>query len=382
MRELRQLVEAARRLRDAGEPFLISMVVAVQGSAYRGSGARMLSSAERWVAGSVSGGCLERDVLRKGFWHTREARAVLLSYDETSQERGGTGCQGQVELLVERAPAAAQGSFERHARCDPLALAERCLRDETSAAVATVFRSKRDSVAPGDRLAFIQNERLSSFADPLLERELSQALDSAREHSRGAELTRGFVSAEGDVAALLEIITAPPHLFVFGAGHDSAALVTLAEALGLSVTVCSEQPLDSVARERFRGQARLLVGSAREAVTMLDRCAQPLAVVMAHHYERDRSAIEALSHSRAGYVGVLGPALRTERMLSDLAESGALDAAGIAALKQTRLHAPAGLDLGSRTPPEVALSILAELQGVLRGMSAQSLRQKTRSIHD
>jgi len=382
MRELRQLVDAARRLRDAGEPFLISTVVAVQGSAYRGCGARMLSSAERWVAGSVSGGCLERDVLRKGFWHTREARAALVTYDETNQERGGTGCQGQVELLIERAPAAEQGSAERRARCEPLALAERCLRDETSAAVATVFRSRRAAVEPGDRLAFIQDERLSSFDAPLLEHELALALNSAREHSGGAELTRGFVSADGDVAALLEIIAAPPHLFVFGAGHDSAALVTLAEALGLSVTVCAEQPLDPVARDRFRGQARLLVGSAREAAATLERCAQPLAVVMAHHYERDRAALAALAQSRARYVGVLGPALRTERMLSDLVECGALDAAASDALKQARLYAPAGLDLGSRTPPEVALSILAELQSVLRGTSAQSLRQKSRPIHD
>jgi xanthine/CO dehydrogenase XdhC/CoxF family maturation factor len=338
----------------------------------------MISTAERWIAGSVSGGCLERDVLRKGQYQTRNARAVLIEHDETSEERGGTGCLGQVELLLERAPEPGAGP---HAACDPLLLAEQCLRDEVVALVATVFRSKREGVEPGDRLVQLPAERRASFDDRALERELWPALSAARAQAGAPDFTRGFVSADGSVEALIEVIAPPPHLFVFGAAHDSVALVSFAQAVGFSVSVCSEQALDRAARERFLGSERVLIGAAREAVAALDRCACPLAMVMAHHYERDRTAILALASSSARYIGVLGPAHRTRRMLEDLLATGALSLAAVESLNGTRLYAPAGLDLGSRTPAEVALSILAEIQSVLNATGAQCLRRKAHAIH-
>jgi xanthine dehydrogenase accessory factor len=381
MRELRALVAAARHLRASGEPFLVSTVVNLKGSAYRGLGARMISTAERWVAGSVSGGCLERDVLRKGFWQTSECPAVLIEHDDASDETSGTGCQGRLELLIERAPSLTGPSAEPRAACDPLALAARCLHGETVAAVATVYRSKHPSVKLGDRLAAIESEQVCTFEEPSLERELALALLAVREQGRAGERAQRFVSADGRVEALLERLAPPPHLFVFGAAHDSAAVVSLAQTLGFSATVCAEHALDHVARERFQGEERLLIGPLREAVAALDRCAEPVAMVMAHHYERDRAAIAALASSKAQYIGVLGPAQRTERMLADLVAANALSAVEVEALRFTRLHAPAGLDLGSRTPAEVALSILAEIQSELGGTTAQGLRHKAQAIH-
>lgn len=381
MRELRALVHAARRLRASGEPFLVSTVVGLKGSAYRGLGARMISTAERWVAGSVSGGCLEREVLRKGFWQTSESRAVLVEHDETSDDAAGTGCQGQLELLIERAVSAAESSRGPEAWCEPLALAERCLERELEAVVATIYRSTEPGVKLGDRLAVIDGETKCTFDDPSLEDELVLAARAARERGRAGERAQGFVSADGRVEALIERIAPPPHLFVFGAAHDSAALVSLAQTLGFSATVCTELGLDRAARERFQGEERVLVGPVGEAVAELDRCVEPVAMVMAHHYERDRAAIAALASSKAHYIGVLGPAQRTERMMAELIAANALSAVEVQALRITRLHAPAGLDLGSRTPAEVALSILAEIQSALRGTSAHRLRHKARAIH-
>ena len=77
---------AARRLRAEGQPFLVATVVGVRGSSYRRPGARLLIAGDRWITGSVSGGCLEGDLLRRGWWHTDGAAAALVTYDSTADD--------------------------------------------------------------------------------------------------------------------------------------------------------------------------------------------------------------------------------------------------------------------------------------------------------
>lgn len=389
MRELRTLVRAARSLREAREPFLVTTVVGVEGSSYRGLGARMLSTEERWVAGSVSGGCLERDILRRGMWRTREQRAVLVTHDGLDEDQVGTGCQGKVDLLIERQQPAdsAQTALDaRHAATDPLSLAHHCLREESLVAVATVLQSSRPGVQAADRMACLGTEQIATFDELALQRELHASLLRAREQGGRGELVEPWVSARGDISALIEVIAPPPHLFVFGTAHDAAALVSLARSLAMSITVWCEQAPDAAVRERFAhfsdcpDEERLLVGPVHEAVRALERCIRPLAIVMGHHYERDRAVVGALASAAARYVGVLGPRQRTQRILEDLAQSGQLTTSATESLA-ARLHAPAGLDLGARTPHEIALSILAEAQAVLHGASTKALRTKALPIH-
>jgi xanthine/CO dehydrogenase XdhC/CoxF family maturation factor len=80
---------------------------------------------------------------------------------------------------------------------------------------------------------------------------------------------------------------------------------------------------------------------------------------MSHHLESDLHYLRALAHSRIGYVGLLGPAARRERLLSDLGAD--------AELLRPRLRAPVGLDLGGRSPESIALSIVGEVHAALAG---------------
>src|SRR5262249_4112451 len=140
MRELREIVEGWEALREKSEQVVLATVVATRGSTYRRPGARLLLSAERWVAGGVSGGCLERDVLTKSWWRTADGPRlviyVLASADDEETWSFGLGCNGVVEVLLERLPAGG----ELH----PLDyLAER-MRSRRPGVLATVFR-----VGPG-----------------------------------------------------------------------------------------------------------------------------------------------------------------------------------------------------------------------------------------
>ncbi|HEX5659985.1 MAG TPA: XdhC family protein [Polyangiales bacterium] len=343
MSELRALIAAVRALREAREPFVSATVWSVEGSGYRKPGARMIATQDQWRAGSISGGCLERDVINKGLWWTRTEPVCSVKFDQSAdegEEGTGTGCQGVVDVLVER--------HERIDAADPFLAAERCLRDENIAVVLTVVRSK--SVALGARLV-LQAGALHTEHDEL------RGLFAHEAERALATTPLPYLASSGDVSVLVECVLPPVHLFVFGTGHDAAPLVLQAKQLGWSVSVWDASPRSS-ARERFQLADHYLTGSVQDAVARLARCVRGAAVVMGHHFARDRVATELLLRSRAPYVGVLGSRLRTQQLLEACRDHGLeLDED-----MKARLHAPVGLPLGAETPAEIALAIVAEIQ--------------------
>ncbi len=369
MTEGASIVRCARALRSAGEPFLVATVVRVQGSAYRRPGARLLVTSSDSVAGTISGGCLERDVVSKGFWRVRESPAVVVRYDGRSDEDArsglGVGCDGIVDVLLER-PVESDP-------CDPLAVMARALERECPAAMATVYRSTREDISIGARLAMDETRAVTTN---LAGNALGDELAGAVEQVLASRETMQWSSADGRVAALVESIVPPPHLFVFGTGHDAVPVVKMARSIGWGTSVCDRQARFAT-RTRFAMADAQLTLAPSEVVATVDARARPLAVVLSHDYEWDCQVVAALFDSRAGYIGVLGPRRRMSRMLADIGRAGrALDASAVA-----RLRAPVGLDIGAETPDEVALAIVAEAQAVLTRTAGGPLRERRAPIH-
>jgi xanthine/CO dehydrogenase XdhC/CoxF family maturation factor len=326
----------------------------------------MLVDGERWLAGSISGGCLERDVLAKGFWRTREQPAVMVSYDsdDALDERVGSGCQGVIDVLVQR--------HDPHATSDVFRVAERCVREESCACVLHVVSSTRPELPVGALLVRTHEQATSSDRSGWLQRNFGAIAACAL-----AQPVPPYTVVHAGVEVLVECIAPPPHLFVFGAGHDVTPLVSLAKQLGWSVSVWDALPRTET-RERFLLADHYLVCSLAEAMQRLDRCVRPAAVVMSHHLAHDRAALAALLASQVRYLGVLGARRRTEQMLADIRETGVvLQDHGL-----HRLHAPVGLQLGAQTPAEIALAIIAEAQATLAQVPhVASLRSQAGAIH-
>ncbi len=367
MHELAHLCRAANAARAAGDEVFLATVVRVRGSAYRHAGARLLFSPGAVLAGSVSGGCLEADIVRSGAWAVREG-PVLRSYEaqnEADAEVKGSGCGGQVDVLLEADP---RGTG------DVIGFIAGRLAAERRGVIVTVFESRTAQVPLAARvlLAPGAEPQVSGITNDELERELVDAARTAL--AEGG--TRAHTMRDGALSALIEVIEPAPHLFVFGSGRDVVPLAELARAVGWSVSVCAPSARVSV-RERFHGLARLVTGSARATVRTLQSCERALAVVMAHDYEADREALAALLDCPPRYIGVLGPAARTRRMLAELGFSPNASQSGALA----RVHAPCGLHLGGETPAEIALSIIAEGQAVLRAATAAPLRER-RGSHE
>ncbi len=370
MSELTEISRAAARASDESEPIWLATVMRVQGSAYRHAGARLLFSEAGALAGSVSGGCLEAGLVRKGPWLARE-RPVCVRFDGSREanedERPrGTGCDGIVDILLERARVDAP--FE------PLVLIDDCLRRERRAVLITVFESSDPSLPVGSRLALSEGGSLSSS---LVDDEIADSLELlAHGALHEARPANRVVHAEG-FQALLEVFEPPPHLFVFGSGPDVLPVVALSLTLGLGVTVCEPNPRHSV-RERFAANADLHLGDVASALPKVQGRRTPLAVVMSHHYPTDCAALAMLLDSPAVYIGMLGPQRRTQRMLDELFPGSAEREAR----NLGRVRAPIGLDLGAETAPQIALSVVAEMQAVLARASAEPLsRRAAHPIH-
>ncbi|MBX3156364.1 MAG: NTP transferase domain-containing protein [Deltaproteobacteria bacterium] len=361
MNELERIVREAAVLSAAESPYLLATVVRVSGSSYRRPGARMLVAGDRWLAGCVSGGCLEGDVMLRGAHRAREG-AVVVTYDSQTDdgEPYGLGCGGIVDVLLEYvAPGA------RH---DAIAFASACFAAEATGTLVTVIRSSDKAIPLGARVAVGPRVELAQpVADPAARR----ALD---ELARGAPGVYELPAL--GIAALVEHVAPSPQLFILGSGHDVAPIVPLAKSVGFRVTVA-----DRAVRERSRVLAadRVIAtdGDIGRVAELVAAAAESYVVIMHHQVGADRRALAMALASRARYIGVLGPARRTRDLLVELGR----DAGERLDEVDPRLHAPIGLDLGAETPEQIALAIVSEIQAVAHRARGGMLRERARSLH-
>lgn len=331
--ERRQIVQ----LWQTGGAGVLATLVRVEGSSYRQTGARLLTGrAPGEYAGTVSGGCLETEVVRKAAWMVESGALVQrysMLFDDTDEIPFGLGCGGVVDLLLEPA-----GSPE----ADALFLAmERSLRGEASRVVSFLPGGgrglRRLVLAPDDRVLF------------------ASAGLGAEKIGCAARLTPG-VEYDG---RFVEQFDPPPRLFVFGAGDDAKPVVRLGALLGWTVIVADGRA--QLARaDRFPEAERVLVvqSAAEVGVGSRDSC-----VIMTHSYEQDRTLLKSLLPLRPRYLGVLGSRHRSSLLITEAAQAlgMSLEEAGAA------VFAPVGLDLGGDGPEAIALSIVSEVQALSTG---------------
>ena len=383
---MKALVHAAAKLHRAREPYLVATVVRVTGSSYRRPGARMLAARGRWVGGSVSGGCLERTILEKGWWLTRDGAALVTfdaQTDDATAVRGseplragdapppGLGCDGTVEVLLERIERPEPENDDRDADLAryPFLPFERCIRAQRRGALATVFRSELAGLKAGWRMAVWPDGGDGPSPDDSVGSRL-RAAGLAAVASGKAALVEGQ-GRGGTYEAFVEPVLPPPRLFVFGARHDAVPLVQMAGLLGWEVLVWAPHAQFDL-RERFVDADAVAAGNLPSMAVQIDGADRAAAIVMTHDYAIDRSCLAMLMGTRAQYIGMLGPRRRTDRMLAETRVSDVGD---------KRVHAPVGLALGAETPEEIALAIVAEVQSGLAGATAKPLREMTGPIH-
>lgn len=375
MNEVREVVEAFDAAKLRGERCAMATVVSVEGSAYRRPGARMLVTETGATTGTISAGCLESDVIERAKGVIRMDRSKVIKYDTASTIEEvawglGLGCGGMVLVLIEQL-----GDSSPY--IDALRHSLEARSDALPAVIATVYHSaslqpvsSRAALDIGARL-FIDEEgrvikdKLSDHGAATLEAEV---------RSRVAAGLTGAAHIEVDGMALglfIEALCPPVSLVVFGAGADVLPVVELAHELGWRTEVVDLQARPA-SHSRFALADRVTLVRPEEVAAEVSVAPRSLTLLMSHNYSQDREMLRFLLRSPAGYIGVMGPRRRTERMLEELGASQTLS---------DRLYAPAGLDIGANGPREIALSIIAEMRAVLEGRCGGMLRGRRGSIH-
>lgn len=338
MREWHDILAAYRSLAADGKPCALATVVGVEGSAYRRPGARMLIAEDGRTWGGVSGGCLERDVAERARGVIAAGRPYLHRYDTSDEElidRGvSTGCGGTIEVFIEPVLNTDDSAV-------PLALRQlhRVLTERRPLGISTIVRT---SPGHGYRLGH------------------SKSFDPIRQSDRWQRDR----SSNGSTERFIEILRPPQRLVVVGGGADAVPLVTFAKALGWHVAVVAAKPALSL-NERFASADERYVTAGDTPLEGVPIGGDDAVVVMTHNLARDAAVLAALT-LRPKYLGLLGPRHRAERVLATLP----------AAHPGRQLHSPVGLDIGSDSPEEIALSIVAQIQSTLH-----AARPKRTSLH-
>lgn len=337
------VLEAVRSWSESDIAFALATVVGVRGSTYRGLAARQLVAADGTSVGTVSGGCLDADLRDVAARVISSGRPEQVEFDLTADDEAiwgwGVGCNGATDLLVEPASSALSVvSMIGGAGSDAFCLVHP-VADLARRRVVTARDSSTDPIAAGAR----------------------SALESGR---------HGVTEIEG-ATYLFEVVGAPPRLVIFGAGHDAAPLVAQGALLGFRTVVVDDRR-QFLTAERFPEAHDLIHADPRDLARAVRPDSKTAVILMSHNYLRDLDALASVLDTEVAYVGALGPGERLQRMFDDLAARDV----DVSDHDLTKIHGPAGLDIGAEGPTEIAWSVMAEVLAVIRGKGGGPLRAR------
>lgn len=322
-----QIIEQALAWVDAGKGAALATVVQTWGSAPRPVGSLLAISSEAELAGSVSGGCVESAVAAEALEALEDGACRILSYGVSDEEAFGVGlaCGGEIRVMVEPIDVG-QGPDVAMMRNVAAARAE---REAVIYAVNTIDWSRR-LIAPE--------------ADDLLAAEAA-----------AIRLTDKSAFA-GD--SFLGVHNPPLRLAVVGAVHIAQPLMQMARLAGYDTTLID--PREAFAAEaRFPGET-IVHDWPDDALSVHGLDARTAVVTLTHDTKLDDPAIQRALASDIFYLGCLGSKKTHAARVSRLKEAGFEDA------QIAKIHGPIGLDIGAKSPAEIAISVMGEMTDRLR----------------
>jgi len=334
---VREILQELDRWRAAGDRIAIATVVATRRSAPRPIGSKLAVSEGGELAGSVSGGCVESEVVEAAgeVLAGGEPRLLTFGISDDLALSVGLPCGGEIDVWVSEP--------------DP----------ELLGRLADVAREERRAVVFTD--LDDGSERLVLDGDDPVADDVIRG-----GHSKVVELRGRRVFAD--------VFGPPPRLLVYGAVDTADALCAAARGLGWH-TIVADARGRFATRERLPNAHEVIVAWPDETLAQVQPDHATAVVVLTHDDKFDIPMLVGTLTTDAYYIGALGSRRNQERRRERLLEAGVDESA------LDRISGPAGLDIGAHTPAETALSMLAEIMAVRAGRDGGRLRDSSGRIH-
>ncbi|UXX78344.1 XdhC family protein [Reichenbachiella carrageenanivorans] len=370
MKEFKTILNAYQATDFTKRKAALATVVQVKGSSYRSPGARMLMLDNgRWV-GSISGGCLEGDALRKARQVILSGEARTITYDTSNDDDNqlgiGLGCNGIIDILIEPIDA----SLDHN----PITQLEAFLKYDNLGAMATVFESDVPDIPVSSTVEYNHLSKTigqSDLLNQLLKNDLLEVINNQKPQ------IKDYPIANGSIKVFFELIQPGIDLLIFGGGFDAKPVTELAHTLGWNVRVTDEcvahlVPINFPLADQLQPCKREFVAKDIKITPFT------AVVLMSHNLKYDEEVLSQIIGSDAPYMGILGPKKRAEKLFSTLRNKYHID---ISKEQMNKIHAPIGLDIGAETPDEIALSIISEIQAKFSNRSGGFIKYRTGPIH-
>jgi xanthine/CO dehydrogenase XdhC/CoxF family maturation factor len=360
MKDFVAVVNAYKQIDFSQRKAALATVVRVKGSSYRSPGARMLITDDgRWT-GSISGGCLEGDALRKARQVMSDKHPITVTYDtreESNQNLGiSLGCNGIIDVLIEPVIPSDNNN--------PIKLFEKFIYSKEPVALTTVFSSKKI----GTKFLILEKTDENN-----IDKNLSAEMDGIF-RSKKSEVKEILLDGE-EVEVFIELIQPTISVLIFGGGFDARPVSKLAQSLGWNVQITDECVAHLA--PAFFPEAKLSLCQREFIDRDFEITPYTACVLMSHNYEYDRDVLKKLIKTDAPYIGILGPRKRFDKMHEEFLSSSTL----LSENDFDRIHSPIGLDIGAEAPDEIAVSIIAEIQAKFAKRNGRFLKSNNGPIH-
>lgn len=326
--EFIRLIKVARSKKKQKSKCVLASIVFLDGSSYRKPGVRMLIDENGSTTGAVSGGCVENEICRRSASVFETGEAKIITYDG----RYRLGCEGILYILIEPfdVPDDLYNAFLEHIE------ARKHFR------LDSYFKKEDEAVGGLGSVLSLDINNIYRFSENKIINEENQ-LFTQHYHPRFK-------------------------LLIIGAEHDAVKLCSMASLIGWEVTVVSSMK-DPKSLSDFPGATRVLAENP-DTADLSDSDLQTAIVLMNHNYTLDLQYLIKLHNLQFCYLGLLGSSRRWERLQDEILNY----VPDVSLTFFEKVYSPAGLNIGSETPEEIALSILSEILCITRDKSPSSLR--------
>lgn len=370
MKEIKAIIAEYEKIDQTNTRAALAIVVRVEGSSYRRTGARMLVLDNGTWIGGISGGCLEGDALKRARLAINKSEASLITYDTSEDDPHqigvGLGCNGIIDVLF--------CPIDYKNPNNPIEILKRCLkanRETHTLITITDLKGEYPEIKKGHCFQYLDKNSLKEFENTKIQDSVNQVIKSQIDALKSG-IVDISIEVKNSISLFIELLAPEIHVVLMGHQYDVFPMCRLFKEIGWRVSIVAN-PLKL--NTKIIALADEIIQPSDFQNMLIDE--HTAIILMSHDYKTDKINLPKALATKSSYIGMLGPKVRAKKIWNELAEEGFT----ISDKDMERIHAPLGLDIGAITPEEIALSLAAGIRAAFAGRNGAFLKFRESPIH-